>query len=294
MEGLEAIGGIAGAETQSRSVDYSNVTEVPGLRTTNEGIAMLRSRYALAAQYSVGKRVLEVGCGAGIGLNYLARRARSLVGGDYTGSLLRRAQQELHGRCPLIQLDAHHLPFRDGSFDLVILFEAIYYLADPVQFVRECRRVLDVGGILLLSTVNPEWVAFNPSPFSKRYLSLLDLGQLLKEHDFDAEIYGTFPVRAAGMRQEWTEKIRKAAVRLHLIPATMKGKEFLKRLFYGRLETLPTDLDEDRMAPPPLYSLAPGADATGYKVLHGVGRLKTHASTFDRREDCAAKMSHCN
>lgn len=294
MEGLKAIGSMSGAETPSRFVDYSHVTEVPGLRTTNEGIAMLRSRYALAAQYSVGKRVLEVGCGAGIGLNYMARHARSLVGGDYTGPLLRRAQQQLRCRCPLVQLDAHHLPFRDSSFDLVILFEAIYYLADPVQFVRECRRVLDVGGILLVCTVNPEWAAFNPSPFSKRYLSARDLGQLLKEHDFDAEIYGTFPVRAASRRQEWTEKIRRAAVRLHLIPATMKGKELLKRLFYGRLVTLPTDLDEDHIAPQPLCSLDPGADATGFKILHAVGRLKTRVSIFDRREGCAPKMSHCS
>ncbi len=283
---------MSGVKTKSSPADYSNVTEVPGLRITREGVALLRSRYAFAADFCAGKRVLEVGCGAGIGLNYLARYARSIVGGDYTGPLLRGAQQELQHRCPLVQLDAHCLPFRDGSFDIVILFEAIYYLADPAQFVRECRRVLDLGGLLLLCTVNRECSSFNPSPFSKHYLSAVELRQLLREHGFDAEVHGTFPLHAATLKQQWTEKIRRAAIHLRLIPRTMKGKEFLKRLFYGRLEMLGTDLHEYEMRTEPLCPLAPGADATSYKVLYAVGRLQTQVSTADEGPDYDSKMSY--
>lgn len=278
----------------ARPADYSIVTEMPGLRITREGGGMLRSRYAFAAQYCAGKRVLEVGCGAGIGLSYLARYAKSIVGADYTASLLRCAQQHSQGRSPLVQLDAHHLPFRDASFDIVVLFEAIYYLADAAQFMRECQRVLDLGGLLLLCTVNREWSAFSPSPLSKHYFSAVELRRLLSEHDFDVEIYGSFSVATVTQRDRWIERMRRIAVRLHLIPRTMKGKEVLKRLFYGRLETLAPELDENSMTAAPLCPLSSGADATQFKVLHVVGRLKTRVSPVNERLTRTSKMVQCD
>ena len=103
---------------------------------------MLYTRYHLASQFSSGKDVLEVACGAGIGLGYLAKRARKAVGGDYSESLLRCVQSHYRSRVPLLRLDAHQLPFGDGSFDTVLLFETIYYLAEPGKFLDECSRVL--------------------------------------------------------------------------------------------------------------------------------------------------------
>lgn len=60
--------------------DFSSVTEVPGLRATDEQRSMLYTRYHLARTRSVGKDVLEVACGAGLGLGYLAETARSVTG----------------------------------------------------------------------------------------------------------------------------------------------------------------------------------------------------------------------
>src|SRR5262249_6372523 len=102
---------------------------------------MLNTRYKFASDFCRGGRVLEIGCGAGQGLGYLARSASSVIGGDYTEALLRNAQSHYGGRIPLVALDAHELPFVDLSFDTVILYEAIYYLNSPAQFLEECRRV---------------------------------------------------------------------------------------------------------------------------------------------------------
>jgi ArsR family transcriptional regulator len=47
----------------------------------------------------------------------------------------------------------HALPFKDGSFDLVVLMHALTYADKPAQAVAEAARVLRKGGRLLLSSL---------------------------------------------------------------------------------------------------------------------------------------------
>lgn len=233
---------------------------------------MLYARYALAAGFSRGKDVAEVACGPGIGLGYLARYAHRVVGGDLDETLLHSACAHYGDRVPLLRLDAQALPFADRSFDVVILFEALYYLRDPERFLDETRRVLRPGGTLLISTVNKEWPGFNPSPLSHRYLSAPELRALLATRGFTTELYGGFVAQAAAPRDRLVSTARRIAVGLHLIPPTMKGKERLKRLIFGRLSPLPHELDDGMAPPSPLVPLGTDAPASTFKVLYAVGR----------------------
>ena len=108
---------------------------------------MIYTRYAFAASFCRDHHVLEVGCGVGQGLGYLARVAAHVVGGDLSLGLIRQAQAHYQGRIPLAQFDAEALPFREQSFDVVILHEAIYYLSSPQRLVAESRRVLRGNGV---------------------------------------------------------------------------------------------------------------------------------------------------
>ncbi len=241
---------------------------------------MLYTRYRFAARFCEGKDVLEVGCATGMGLGYLARHARSVVGGDYTESLLRKAQSHYRGRLPLLRLNAHALPFRDASFDAVILFEAIYYLARPREFFAECRRILHPDGLLLLCSVNQAWEGFQPSPFSTRYFSAGELSAMLLDGGFQAEIFSAFSADPASLSQKVVAAARKAAVRLHLVPKTMHGKETLKKLFYGPLVELTEEI-EDGIAPmEPLSPVSNGDGAYGQKVLYVLGRRIAAAPPF--------------
>lgn len=255
-------------------VDYSGITEVPRLRISSEAISMLHTRYGFASGFCAGRQVLEIGCGAGVGLGYLARRARSVVGGDYTPSLLSRAKLHYQKRISLVCLDAQKLPFKDASFDVVLLFEAIYYLTMPEEFVKECRRVLRSAGILLLCTANKERAGFNPSPFSKRYFTACELRQLLAVNGIDAEIFGGFPTSNGSRGGKAIDLIRRVAVRLNLIPKTMRGKEFLKRLFYGPLVELPQEAEDTMALVEPLISIRSTNQAVPeFKILYALGRV---------------------
>lgn len=254
---------------------YGAVTEVPGLGATREQLSMLLTRYHFASQFCEGKEVLEVACGSGHGLGYLARVARRVVGGDIDQENLRFAEQHYHGRprIELRRLDAHDLPFPDRSFDVCILFEAIYYLQKPKRFLEECRRVLRSGGVLLLCTANREWADFNPSPLSVRYYSSAELGRLLSEAGFEGEILGAFPAASEGVRGRVLSAIKRSAMTLRLVPSTMKGKRLLKRLFFGKLSPLPPEVEPSTGEYEPPVPLANGAEAGRYKVLYAIGRV---------------------
>ncbi len=233
---------------------------------------MLYTRYAFAAALSESRDVLEVACGGGPGLGYLAKRARRVVGGDYTERLLVQAARHYRGGIPLVRLDAQTLPFRSGSVGVVLLYEALYYLAEAGLFVEEAWRVLARPGCLIVSTVNREWPDFNPSPFSTRYLSGRELFALLRDRGFHTEIYGAFPVKRGSPSERVISGIRRAAVRLHLIPRTMRGKELLKRVFLGRLAAFPAEVVE-AMAPYCAPArLRPNGPIRDFKMLFAVGK----------------------
>ena len=96
-----------------------------------------------------GMSLLDVGCGPGTITAELAElvapgRVTAL---ERTESALRLASH-LEGVADLVVGDAHALGFPDGSFDVVHAHQVLQHLADPVQALREMRRVTAPGGIV--------------------------------------------------------------------------------------------------------------------------------------------------
>lgn len=257
------------------SRDYSDVTETGGTQVSPEAIDMVRTRYEFAARLAEGKDVLEVACGPGPGLGMLASRARRLVAGDYTAALLADARRHFGPGMRLVRLDATSLPFTPGSFDVVILFEAVYFLPDVPAFLAECRRVLRDGGILILVSVNPAWVDFHPNHAATRYWLPRELDQLLQSQGFATQWFGAFPAVRRGLRGRVLGWAKKMAVRFDLLPKTMKGKEWLKRIAFGTLVPFPVEVTEHTGSDcPPVPLAAPDAAGNaGFKVVYAVGRI---------------------
>jgi ArsR family transcriptional regulator len=96
--------------------------------------------------------VLDVGSGDGAAALSLAAYCRSLTCIDTSARLIEAAKERL-ARYPHVRAevaDVHALPFRDASFDVVLVFHTLTYAEDPERALAECARVLRPGGRLLV------------------------------------------------------------------------------------------------------------------------------------------------
>jgi SAM-dependent methyltransferase len=129
------------------------------------------SRYAFAARWASGARVLDIGCGAGYGTAELAAHARLAVGIDLSPEATAHAGTAYPlANTRFVPASATALPFADASFHLVTAFEVIEHLADWRALLAEARRVLHPSGIFLVSTPNKQYYTDSrgqtgPNPF---------------------------------------------------------------------------------------------------------------------------------
>ena len=104
-----------------------------------------------------GRRVLEVGCGAGTDLARFAKGGALVSGVDLSSSAIALArqnfeQQRLQG--DLREADGEHLPFASDTFDLVYAHGVVQYTTSPQRLADECRRVLKPGGEAVFQVYN--------------------------------------------------------------------------------------------------------------------------------------------
>ena len=229
----------------SKKTDFVTVTELAGEEISLEQLQRLNHRYVWAAQQAKDADVVEIACGSGPGLGLLGRQCRTLIAGDISEPVLERAKAHYDERFDIRQIDAEDLPFPDNSKDIIILFEAIYYLPNPEKFVRECARVLRQNGRVLIATANKDMSDFNASPYSRKYYGAMELKQLFAHQSMAVSIYGYMDVSHAGVIQRMLRPVKKMAVRFGLMPKTMAGKRLLKRIVFGRPIRMPAELDAE-------------------------------------------------
>jgi ubiquinone/menaquinone biosynthesis C-methylase UbiE len=101
-------------------------------------------------------RVLDAGCGGGGMCVSFAEEARFVVGiepGDRFRDVgTRLAREKGVANVRFAYGDGTALPFRDRSFDLILSHSVIEHVANPLEYLREARRVLTRGGAMLLNT----------------------------------------------------------------------------------------------------------------------------------------------
>lgn len=128
-----------------------------------------KRRVVETARPAPGQRALDVCCGTGDLAFALAQRGAEVVGLDFNAAMLEVATQRLSKRTssetiPLIGFvrgDAQHLPFADGSFDIVTVGYGLRNLADWQTGLQEISRVTRAGGRLVILEFgkpgNPLW-----------------------------------------------------------------------------------------------------------------------------------------
>lgn len=101
-----------------------------------------------------GKTALDVGCGAGLLAEPLARLGAKVTGLDAAPELIAVARDHASAQGLDIDYRAGELEQLEGQFDLVTCMEVIEHVADPAAFVRALAKRLAPDGLLVLSTPN--------------------------------------------------------------------------------------------------------------------------------------------
>lgn len=110
-----------------------------------------------------GLKVLDLGCGEGGFVVALRERGARVVGVDLSMEALEIARVQLLARPNLGnpgilgQVEGHHLPFQDGTFDLVTSVDTLEHIPDLPGFFKEVNRVLKPGGRFYANTPNRHW-----------------------------------------------------------------------------------------------------------------------------------------
>jgi 2-polyprenyl-6-hydroxyphenyl methylase/3-demethylubiquinone-9 3-methyltransferase len=109
-----------------------------------------RERYALA-----GRAALDVGCGAGLLAEPLARMGASVTGVDAAPENIAAARDHAAGQGLSISYFAGELAaLPPSTFDLVTSMEVVEHVTDPAAFIGELAARLAPGGLMILSTPN--------------------------------------------------------------------------------------------------------------------------------------------
>ncbi|NNC71961.1 MAG: bifunctional 2-polyprenyl-6-hydroxyphenol methylase/3-demethylubiquinol 3-O-methyltransferase UbiG [Sphingomonadaceae bacterium] len=101
-----------------------------------------------------GKTALDIGCGAGLLAEPLARLGASVTGIDAAGENVAAARA--HAAQSGLEIDYREggIEAADRSYDLVTCLEVIEHVAEPEVFAQGLAGVLADGGLLILSTPN--------------------------------------------------------------------------------------------------------------------------------------------
>lgn len=254
------------------TAEFVDVTEIEGQRISAEQLYRTAHRYHWAALEAAGKDVLEVACGAGQGLGLLMRSAQCVTAGDVSPEVLNAAAKTYGDRLPLSIFGAEALPFADHSFDVVLLFEALYYVSSADRFFQEAKRVLRADGVLLIVTANKDLYDFTPSPLSRRYLGVLELRDELSRHGFEASFAGLIDTRLVSFRQRVLRPVKSVVTKLGLMPKKMGNKAWMKKLFFGEMTVMPADLVSVPIDYVPPQPIAPNQPDINHKVIYCLAR----------------------
>ena len=149
-------------------------------------IRIYRFMYDRIPQIIRDKDVLEIATGPGLLAKQVAPAARRMIATDYSEGMIAEAKK---GKCPenltFEVADGTALPYADGSFDAVIISNALHVMPEPEKALAEIDRVLRPGGILIA----PNFVNHKGGLGSRIWSRILTIAGIRFEHQWSGQEY---------------------------------------------------------------------------------------------------------
>ena len=152
-------------------------------------------RYAFAAQFVKGKKVLDLACGEGYGSYIMAQEADSVIGVEIDERAINHAQSRyLRKGLHFIKGSITEIPIEgEQEFDVIVCFEAIEHIKDHDKLLSEVKRLIKNDGVFIVSTPNKATFTDKPgcnAPFHLKELYFNELEHLLRQHFKNVRFFG--------------------------------------------------------------------------------------------------------
>lgn len=182
----------------------------PGYDLVGRLFSKSRKRSISALEINSGDKVLIVGIGTGLDLSFIPQDCQ-ITATDIAPAMIRQTLKKnilLSRNLKTSVMDGQHLDFKESSFDKIILHLILAVIPDPAACLKECERVLKVGGrITVFDKFVPRGqspsfcrMIFNPltnllfSNITRRIEDITSKTNLLTESDLKADFYGNFRI----------------------------------------------------------------------------------------------------
>jgi 2-polyprenyl-3-methyl-5-hydroxy-6-metoxy-1,4-benzoquinol methylase len=158
-------------------------------------------------------RVLDVGSGRGANLGVLSGYCATVVASDISLRIL-GASREGHRRAGFVAADVQSLPFKSGSFDVIVSTEVLEHVPDLSCAILESERILREGGYLVVSTPN--------------YGNLIGAVKLYKDWKKKRRAWEPWGAHAGGMERFMTARTLDRALRKRFRILERRGVDYFQ------------------------------------------------------------------
>lgn len=138
--------------------------------------------------------VVDLGCGTGFFTQVLSDKfpRSQIIGLDIANGMLDFAQTQYHGSIQWVCADAEALPFSDNSVNLIFSSLAIQWCENLQRTLKEIKRVLQPGGIAVMSTLGSQtlaelkqsWEVVDVQPHVNQFLTCDEIKNAIQEMQF--------------------------------------------------------------------------------------------------------------